>query len=107
MTLSEKAERFFVSIIYEPCMFVAIEVKTPEARNFLVNGLRSLMSSLQLDCSRQLSTFNECKSQERFSEDDQVDYKKKYEQLVSQVNHPFEYCIFGLKIAYVGTRCNE
>jgi hypothetical protein len=67
-------------------MFVAIEVKTPEARNFLVNGLRSLMSSKQLDCSRPLSTFNECKSQERFSEDDQVDYKKKYEQLVSQVN---------------------
>lgn len=46
-----KAQGFFVTILFNPSMVLAIECANLDDRNFLVNGLRSLIAEVQLDLS--------------------------------------------------------
>lgn len=79
---SARAANNIVTVLYHPNLVVAFEMKSIDDRNFLVNGLRALVSEIQLDTTVAIGGPTPGPVRDA---DGSFDYKAKYESMLSQV----------------------
>ena len=81
-----KARGFFVTLIFNPSLVLAIECANLDDRNFLVNGLRSLVAEVQLDMNATTALEGPSAGLPQDAVTEEVPIREKYEKLVKMVN---------------------
>ena len=82
ITQKEKAANLFVTIQFRPSMICAIGTSSPDERNFLLNGIRALMSETQITLTSQFFSSSKFDNSANLDGDS---VENKVQQLAAQV----------------------
>lgn len=84
ITAKARADNMIVTLHFRPSMIMVFEMQSMEDRNFIINGLRSLVSEVQLDLNAPIEVAS--RSSAPAVVDDTIDYKARCEKMAAQVS---------------------